>query len=85
MADDREPRGINTLVCVTCGAQQFFEEDVPSSARCKKCGGTVFREFSTPIERDEATISHLEESARSIQYGDSSPQTSPDEVRDLEA
>ncbi|HEX2780560.1 MAG TPA: hypothetical protein VHM30_13730 [Gemmatimonadaceae bacterium] len=83
MASSSGPRGIVTMVCITCGSEQFFDKSVPSSIKCEKCGSTVFRQFATPTEPDEATISQLEEQARSMAYGDSSPQTSPDEVRDL--
>ena len=83
MASNSGPRGLVTMVCITCGAEQFFDTAVPSSITCEKCGSTVFRLFATPTEPDEATISQLEEQARSISYGDSSPQTSPDEVREL--
>jgi len=83
MASNSGPRGLVTMVCITCGAEQFFDTAVPSSITCEKCGSTVFRQFATPTEPDEATISQLEEQARSISYGDSSPQTSPDEVREL--
>jgi DNA-directed RNA polymerase subunit RPC12/RpoP len=75
---------VTTMVCLTCGAEQFFEDSVPQSLKCPRCGSTVFRTFDTPTARDEATIAHLEEEARSIQYGDASPQTAPEEVRDLE-
>ena len=79
------PKGaLITLVCITCGNEKFFDDVVPDSLHCDKCGSNVFREFATPTEPDEATLSQLEEQARSIQYGDSSPQTSPDEVRDLD-
>ena len=81
--DTRGPRGLVTMVCITCGAEQFFDQSVPSSIKCQRCGSTVFRQFATPTEPDEATISQLEEQARSMEYGDASPQTSPDEVRDL--
>jgi hypothetical protein len=76
-------QGITTLVCLTCGNEKSFDTTVPSSLTCDKCGGTVFRRFDTPTDPDEATLSNLESQARSIQYGDSSPQTTPDEVRDL--
>ncbi|MBC7896021.1 MAG: hypothetical protein H7066_11460 [Cytophagaceae bacterium] len=76
---------MTTMVCVTCGAEQFFDDAVPTSLTCPMCRSTVFREFSTPTTRDEATIVQLEEQARSVSYGDSSPDTSPDEVRDLDA
>lgn len=81
--DPRGPRGLVTMVCITCGAEQFFDQSVPSSIKCQRCGSTVFRQFATPTEPDEATISQLEEQARSMEYGDASPRTSPDEVRDL--
>ena len=81
---DREVRGVITMVCITCGNEKFFVDAVQDSLVCDKCGSAVFREFATPTEPDEATLSQLEEQARSIQYGDSSPQTSPDEVRDLD-
>jgi hypothetical protein len=83
MAKDKGPGGVVTLVCLTCGNEKTFTDKVPSSLTCDKCGGTVFREFDTPTVPDEATISQLEEQARSISYGDASPETSPDEVRDL--
>lgn len=75
---------VTTMVCLTCGAEQFFDEQVPANLKCTRCSSTVFRAFDTPTARDEATIAHLEEEARSIQYGDASPQTAPEEVRDLE-
>jgi DNA-directed RNA polymerase subunit RPC12/RpoP len=85
MADNSGPRGVVTLVCLTCGKEYFYEETPPpSNMTCEQCGGTVFRQFATPTEPDEATIVTLEEQARSIAYGDPSPDTAPDDVRDLE-
>lgn len=78
------PVGLVTLVCITCGKDHFYEQSVPSSITCEHCGGTVFRQFATPTEPDEAAVAQLEEQARSIAYGDVSPQTSRDEVRDLD-
>ena len=83
MAEEDSAGTVLTMVCVTCGAEQFFDREVPREMTCSKCQGRVFRQFSTPTEPDEATIDRLEAEARSIQYGDSSPQTTPDEVRDL--
>jgi hypothetical protein len=85
MANRKSSGYITTMVCVTCGAEQFFDDAVPMSLTCPKCQSTVFRQFTTPTERDEAAIAHLEEEARSISYGDSSPATTPDDVRDLES
>jgi DNA-directed RNA polymerase subunit RPC12/RpoP len=78
-----EPRGLVTMVCITCGAEQFFDQSVPSSITCTTCGSTVFRQFATPTHPDEATIAQLEEQTRSMAYGDSSPDTTPDDVQDL--
>lgn len=80
-ADDMEQ--VTTMICLTCGAEQFFTAEVPDELTCEKCGSTVFRNFTTPVARDDAAISALEEQARSIQYGDPSPSTTPDELRDL--
>jgi DNA-directed RNA polymerase subunit RPC12/RpoP len=79
------PVGVVTLVCITCGKENFYDKSVPSSLKCEQCSGTVFRQFATPTEPDEASVAQLEEQARSIAYDDVSPQTSLDEVRDLDA
>jgi len=79
------PVGLVTLVCLTCGNEHFFDQSVPASVKCTKCGGTVFRQFATPTEPDEASIAQLEAQARSIALGDDSPQTTADDVRDLDA
>jgi hypothetical protein len=78
------PQGLVTLVCLTCGNEKFYDRAVPDAVKCEKCGGTVFRSFATPTEPDEASIAQLEEQARSISYGDSSPDTTPGDVRDLD-
>jgi predicted nucleic acid-binding Zn-ribbon protein len=85
MTDDKGPVGLVTLVCLTCGNEKFFDKSVPFALKCEKCGGTVFRNFATPTEPDDASIAQLEEQARSISYGDSSPDTSAGDVRDLDA
>ena len=83
-ATDRAgPEGLLTLVCLTCGNHKYFEQAPPAAVTCERCGGTVFRNFFTPTERDEATISQLEETARSIALDEESPDISADELRDL--
>jgi DNA-directed RNA polymerase subunit RPC12/RpoP len=77
------PRGLVTLVCLTCGKERFFTQDVPAAVTCEQCGSTVFRTFATPTEPDEAAIDALEAQARSMAYGDSSPDTTAGDVRDL--
>ena len=79
------PEGVITLVCLTCGNEHFYDHTVPVSVKCEKCGGTVFRQYATPTEPDEATVATLEAQARSIALDDDSPDTAPDDVRDLDA
>ena len=84
MASDGS-RGMVTLVCLTCGKEKFFTTEVPAAVTCEQCGSTVFRTFDTPTEPDDAAIDALETQARSMAYGDSSPDTTADDVRDLDA
>jgi hypothetical protein len=85
MADNSGPHGVVTLVCLTCGKEKFYEQAAPPpNVTCDQCRSTVFRQFATPTEPDEATIAQLEEQARSIAYGDASPDTVLDDVRDLD-
>ena len=77
-------RDVVTLICLTCGKEQFFTREVPAAVTCEQCAGTVFRTFATPTEPDEAAIDALEAQARSMAYGDSSPDTTRDDVRDLD-
>jgi hypothetical protein len=84
MAERNESSGLVTLVCITCGREQFHARSVPQSTVCDKCGSTVFRTFATPTEPDDATIASLEEQARSISYGDPSPDSTRGDVRDLD-
>lgn len=76
-------RGIVTLICLTCGKERFFTQSVPAAVSCSQCGSTVFRTFDTPTEPDEAAIDALESQARSLSFGDPSPDTR-DDVRDLD-
>ena len=76
-------KGIVTLICLTCGKEKFFSHEVPAAVTCEQCAGTVFRTFATPTEPDDAAIDALEAQSRSMAYGDSSPETTRDDVRDL--
>jgi hypothetical protein len=45
MADSEETQGVLTMVCVTCGAEQFFDDEPPpATMKCEKCEGIVFRD-----------------------------------------
>jgi ribosomal protein L40E len=84
MADNSGPQGLLTLICLTCGTERFYSRSVPDAVTCDRCGSTVFRTFATPTEPDEATLAQLEDQARSIAYGDSSPDTLPGDLTDLD-
>ena len=78
-------KGVVTLICLTCGKEKFFSQEVPAAVSCEQCGSTVFRTFETPTEPDDAAIDALEARARSMAWGDASPETTADDVRDLDA
>jgi len=85
MAKNRNSGSVTTMVCVTCGAEQFFDDAVPANLKCQRCQSTVFRAFTTATTPDDASVAQLEEQARSTSYGDSSPAISADAVRELDA
>lgn len=85
MAKSKGSGFVITMVCVTCGAEQFFDGAVPGSLTCPKCRSTVFREFATPVTPDEATLAQLEDQSRSMSYGDPSPASARDDVRELDS
>jgi hypothetical protein len=78
------PVGVITLICLTCGNEHFYDHSVPVSVKCEKCSGTVFRQYATPTEPDDASEASLEAQARSMSLDDDSPDTTPDDVRDLD-
>ena len=85
MAEAGGPHGLLTLVCITCGHEKFFAATPPAALRCDKCKGRVFRNYFTPVEADEATVSQLEETARSFSYEDGASALSEDERREMDA
>jgi hypothetical protein len=82
-SDANTPRGILTLICLTCGNRKDYDDVPPTRVKCEKCGNTVFRNYFSPTEPDEATIEQLEESRRSVALDDVSPQTAPEDIREL--
>jgi hypothetical protein len=83
-SNDRGPRGIVTMVCLACGNEKHFDQQVPDALKCDKCGQTVWRQFATPTVPDEATIDQLEMQARPMDYGDPSPGTTREELGELD-
>src|SRR5687768_13476520 len=81
--DPNGPRGVLTLLCLTCGNRKYYDDTPPNRVKCEKCGNTVFRNFFSPTEADEATIEQLEETRRQIALDDVSPDTAPDDITEL--
>lgn len=84
MPNEKGPEGMLTLVCLTCGKEQYFaDQPPPDNVTCSRCGGTVFRSFFTPTTPDDASLSVLEETSRSMALDEESPDTTQTDVEDL--
>ena len=84
MAEKKETQGVLTLICERCGNEMYFADKAPPPQPvCSRCGGTVFRDFFTPTDPDEATLSQLEETARSIALDEESPDITSSDLHDL--
>ena len=84
MPNEKGTEGMLTLVCLTCGKEKYFTDQPPENdVTCDRCGGTVFRSFFTPTVQDVATLSQLEETARSVALDEESPDTTEGDLRDL--
>ena len=83
MANEKGPEGVLTLVCLTCGKEQYFADQPPGEVTCDRCGGTVFRSYFTPTVPDDATLSQLEETSRSVALDEESPDTTEGDLHDL--
>lgn len=81
--EPEESAELVTLVCLTCGKEKYFDQSVPATVACDQCRGTVFRTFDTPTEPDDAVSDALEAPARLLEEGDDSPESMPDDARDL--
>ena len=79
-----EAQGVLTLVCFTCGQEYYFEnQDPPEEMSCEKCGGTVFRDFFTPTDGDEAAQDFRDSTERDLDPDDAEGDTRPTDVIDL--
>ena len=77
-------QGVLTLVCVTCGNEYYFADSTPPEGMsCEKCQGTVFRDFFSPIEYDEAAEDFEDTTARDLDPDDAEGDVLPGDVLDL--
>lgn len=73
-----------TLVCLTCGQEYYFTaEPPPSGLRCERCGSSVFREFFTSEQKDDAAQDFEDTTARSLDPDDAEGESLPGDVLDL--
>ena len=81
MASADGPHGLLTLVCITCGNEKHFARRPPAAVQCDKCQGTVFRNYFTPVDADEASIAQREETERSVAYDGQASDVARDDLR----
>lgn len=85
-AGDVESEGrttVLTMVCEKCGRDYFFEDDPPPpDLTCGKCGGTVFRAFTTTVG-DEAADDFRDSTERDLHPDDPEGDTLPGDLLDL--
>ena len=78
--------GVLTKVCLTCGQEYYLTaESTPGALVCEKCGSTVFRDFFTPTEGDEAAQDFADTTERDLDPDDAEGDAMPGDVIDLEA
>jgi predicted nucleic-acid-binding Zn-ribbon protein len=77
--------GVLTLICLKCGNEYYASEDgPPAGLTCEKCGSTVFREFFSAAEDDEASRDFRETTERDLDSDDPEGDTLPGDLIDLE-
>lgn len=82
MTDPSE--GVLTLVCLKCGTEYYFTDSAPPAGiTCEKCAGTVFREFFSPEENDEAARDFDDTTGRDLDPDDAEGDALPGDVIDL--
>jgi hypothetical protein len=77
--------GVLTLVCFTCGQEYYFDRTPPPpDISCEKCGNSVFRDFFSPAEGDEAARDFIDSTARDLDPDDAEGDVLPGDVMDLD-
>ena len=78
--------GVLTKVCLTCGQEYYLTAaDTGAKLVCEKCGSTVFRDFLTPNEGDEAAEDFDDTTRRDLDPDDAEGDAMPGDVIDLDA
>ena len=80
--DPNTPRGVLTLVCLTCGNRKYYDDTPPNRVKCEQCGNTVFRNSPRrPSPMRRRSNSSRRHGARSRSAN--SPETTPDDISEL--
>lgn len=83
-AEEGDAEGVLTLVCLTCGKEYFFaDSEPPEGMSCERCGSTVFRNFFSPTDGDDAAQDFQDSTARNLDPDDAEGETMPGDVMDL--
>ena len=78
--------GVLTKVCLTCGQEYYLTaESAAGALACEKCGSTVFRDFFTHTEGDEAAEDFADTTGRDLDPDDAEGDAMPGDVIDLDA
>ena len=82
---DEPTEGVLTRVCLTCGQEYYLTGgDAGGKMVCEKCGSTVFREFFSHTEGDEAASDFAESTDRDLDPDDAEGDAMPGDVIDLD-
>ena len=78
--------GVLTRVCLTCGQEYYLTggEKTGGKMTCEKCGSTVFREFFSHTDGDEAATDFADTTDRDLDPDDAEGDALPGDVIDLD-
>jgi hypothetical protein len=83
--DDSPADGVLTRVCLTCGQEYYLTGgDTGEKMSCEKCGSTVFREFFSHTDGDEAASDFADSTDRDLDPDDAEGDALPGDVIDLD-
>jgi len=77
--------GILVQVCVECGREYTYEDEMPAdNFKCEKCGGAVFRSFYETEQPSEALQDFEDTTGRDMRPDDPEGDTTRGDLVDLE-
>lgn len=84
MADGNEGGGVQVEVCLECGKEYMFEDELPpEDLTCEKCGNKVFRSFHAETTDDEALQDFRDSTERDTGTTDGPAEVTRGDLHDL--